>query len=148
MNWRKWKRRLEIRSRSRNRPIRPKTPGRILMPEVVQPPVQLVRFSRLNRVLHVFMILSFMNLALTELSLTFSYTLWASKLSRLLGGFETAGFIHRTAAVIMFAVFCTHLIDLARRKNRECGSWRNLLFGPNTMLFTRKDIRDFLGNIK
>ena len=118
------------------------------MPEVVQAPVQFIRFTRLNRVLHILMILSFMSLALTGLSLKFSYTIWASKLSRLLGGFETAGYIHRIAAVIMIAVFFTHLIDLARRKNREFGSWKNLLFGPNTMLFTKKDFRDFFGNIK
>ncbi len=110
--------------------------------------LQYQRFTRLNRVLHVVMIVSFMSLALTGLSLKFSYTGWARTLSRLLGGFETAGFIHRTAAVFMIGIFLTHLVDLVRRRNQEYGSWRALLFGPDTMIFTGRDWRDFVGSLK
>ncbi len=109
---------------------------------------QFVRFTRLNRVLHLTMIFSFLSLALTGLTLKFSYTGWAVTLSRLLGGFETAGYIHRTAAVVMFGTFITHLVDLRRQKKREYGSWRALLFGPDTMLFTRKDLAEFVGTLK
>ncbi len=110
--------------------------------------LQYQRFTRLNRVLHVVMIVSFMSLALTGLSLKFSYTGWARTLSRLLGGFETAGFIHRTAAVFMIGIFLTHLVDLVRRRNQEYGSWRALLFGPDTMIFTGRDWRDFVGSLR
>ena len=106
------------------------------------------RFTRLNRVLHVIMIVSFMGLALTGLTLKFSYTGWARTLSRLLGGFETAGYIHRAAAVFMIGIFVTHLADLVRRRNREYGSWRALLFGPDTMLFTKRDWSDFVGSLR
>ena len=109
---------------------------------------QFVRFTRLNRILHAAMIVSFMSLALTGLTLKFSYTGWAVVLSRLLGGFETAGYIHRTAAVIMFAVFFTHLGDLYRRKKREFGSWRNTLLGPDTIILTRRDFAEFWGTLK
>jgi cytochrome b subunit of formate dehydrogenase len=109
---------------------------------------QFVRFSRLNRALHVVMIVSFMSLALTGLTLKFSYTGWASTLSRLLGGFQTAGYIHRASAVLMLGLFLTHLGDLVRRKNREFGSWRALLLGPHTMLFTKQDLLEFLGTMK
>ncbi len=109
---------------------------------------QYVRFTRLNRILHTAMIVSFMGLALTGLTLKFSYTGWAVALSRLLGGFETAGYIHRLAAVVMFGVFVTHLMDLRRRKKREHGSWRTLLLGPDTMLFTRKDVAEFVATMK
>ncbi len=51
---------------------------------------EFVRFTRRQRTLHVCMIVSFISLALTGLSLKFSYTGWAATLSRLLGGFETA----------------------------------------------------------
>ncbi|MBF8247293.1 MAG: Ni hydr CYTB domain-containing protein, partial [Bacteroidetes bacterium] len=50
------------------------------------------RFSRFNRVLHVLMILSFISLALTGMTLKFSYTSWAVFLSWLFGGFESAGY--------------------------------------------------------
>lgn len=109
---------------------------------------QFLRFSRLNRTLHIIMIVSFMSLALTGMTLKFSYTGWAVILSRLFGGFESAGFIHRFAAVLMLGLFITHLIDLTRRKRTEFGSWKALLFGPDSMLFNKKDIQDFIGNIK
>ncbi len=109
---------------------------------------QFVRFTRLNRILHTAMIVSFIGLALTGLTLKFSYTGWAVVLSRFLGGFETAGYIHRAAAVLMFGVFLIHLIDVRRLKKREYRSWRALLFGPNTMLFTRKDMVQFVATVK
>jgi cytochrome b subunit of formate dehydrogenase len=110
--------------------------------------LQYQRFSRLNRLLHVIMIISFMSLALTGMTLKFSYTGWAVTLSRLLGGFETAGYIHRMAAVLMVGVFSAHVVDLFRRKSREFGSWKALLFGPDTMLPTRKDLRDLIESVK
>jgi len=109
---------------------------------------QFVRFSRLNRALHACMIVSFLSLALTGLTLKFSYTAWAATLSHLLGGFETAGYIHRTAAVVMFATFLTHLAHLHRQKKENYGTWRALLFGPNTMLFNRKDVEEFVATMK
>ena len=112
------------------------------------PDKEFVRFTRLQRTLHACMIVSFLSLALTGLSLKFSYTRWAATLSHLLGGFQTAGFIHRTAALLMFGVFSTHLYSLIRLKKREHQSWRGLLFGPDTMLPTRQDFRQFLATMK
>ena len=109
---------------------------------------QFIRFSRLQRILHACMIVSFMCLALTGLTLKFSYTKWAVVLSHLLGGFETAGYIHRSAAVVMFAVFVTHLVDLYKLKKRQYSSWRALLLGPSTMLPTRRDLTEFIATIK
>ncbi len=109
---------------------------------------QFIRFTRLNRILHATMIVSFLSLALTGLTLKFSYTGWAVTLSRILGGFETAGYIHRAAAVVMFGTFITHLVDLRRLKKRKYGSWRALLFGPDTMLFTRKDAAEFAATLQ
>ena len=109
---------------------------------------QYVRFSRLNRGLHIAMILSFLSLALTGMTLKFSYTTWAVFLAHFFGGFESAGYIHRLAASLMIMTFIVHLSDLYRRKRKEFGSWKNLLFGPNTMLFNKKDLEDFIGNLK
>ena len=106
------------------------------------------RFTRLNRVLHIVMIVSFMSLALTGMTLKFSYTGWARFLAKLFGGFESAGYVHRVAAVLMIGLFLTHVGDLVRRKQKEYGSWKALLFGPDTMLFTRRDLDDFLGSVR
>jgi len=110
--------------------------------------LQYRRFSRLNQILHVLMIISFMSLALTGMTLKFSYTAWAATLSRLLGGYETAGYIHRAAATLMVGIFIAHLVDLTRRKNRDYGSWWAMLFGRDTMLPNRKDLSDFFGTMK
>ena len=76
------------------------------------PEREFVRFTRLQRMLHACMIVSFLSLALTGLTLKFSYTAWAATLSRLMGGFQTAGFIHRSAAMVMFGTFVAHISDL------------------------------------
>ncbi len=111
-------------------------------------PLQYLRFSRLNRVLHVIMIVSFVSLALTGMTLKFSFTSWAVFLSHLLGGFETAGYIHRFAAVMMFGIFVTHLIDIVRMKRAEKKSWWKMIFSPDSMMFNKKDFSDFIGSLK
>ncbi len=117
-------------------------------PNVATTERQYQRFTRFNRVLHVIMIVSFMSLALTGMTLKFSYTGWAVILSHLLGGFETAGYIHRVAAVFMFGIFFAHLFNVVHRKRHEYGSWRALLSGPDSLLFTRRDLAEFVGSVK
>lgn len=107
-----------------------------------------LRFSRLNRALHIVMILTFISLALTGMTLKFSYTGWAVTLAHLLGGFESAGYIHRLAATLMVGIFIIHINDLFRRKKKEFGSWKRLLGGPDTMLPTKKDLRDLRDSLK
>ena len=110
--------------------------------------LQVVRFTRLNRTLHIFMIVSFISLALTGMSLKFSYTGWAVFLSHFFGGFESAGYIHRFAAVIMVSVFVIHLVDIVRMRKRELLTWKELIFGENSLLFNKKDLKDFIASIK
>ena len=107
-----------------------------------------LRFTRLNRILHVLMIISFLILSLTGMSLKFSYTGWARFLSKFFGGFEMAGYWHRFAAIIMIIVFTTHLIDLVRLRKKEFKSWKALLIGKNSMLFNKKDWQDFKNSLK
>jgi cytochrome b subunit of formate dehydrogenase len=117
-------------------------------PAAVEGELEYERFSRLNRSMHVIMIVSFISLALTGMTLKFSYTRWASVLSHLLGGFETAGYIHRAAAVAMVGIFVAHIVDVLRRKRRENIPWMALLFGPTSMMFGPKDLADLVGSVK
>jgi cytochrome b subunit of formate dehydrogenase len=109
---------------------------------------EFVRFTRLQRTLHGSIVISFLSLAVTGLTLKFSYTKWAAFLSRLLGGFQTAGYIHRFAAVVMFAAFITHLVDLCKLKKRKYGTWRALLLGPNSMIPMKRDLDEFIVTLK
>ncbi len=106
------------------------------------------RFTPLHRAMHVFMILSFISLALTGMTLKFSYTGWAVAVSHMLGGFETTGYFHRYAAVIMVAVFITHLVDLVKRKRRDGTTWMDLVLGPGSMMFNKRDLRELIGSVK
>ncbi len=117
-------------------------------PRTIASRLEFVRFTRLHRTLHACMIVSFLTLALTGLSLKFSYTPWAFRLAHLLGGFETAGFIHRLAALVMFGTFATHLVTLIRDKRRSQVSWRSVLLGPNTLLPTKRDAHELVGTMK
>lgn len=109
---------------------------------------QFERFTRLNRGLHFFMILSFLSLAFTGLTLKFAYTGWAVILSHLFGGFESARYIHRFSAVIMISVFTIHLISIVKMKRKEKKTWFQMLLGPDSMLFNKKDLQDFIGSMK
>jgi len=109
---------------------------------------EFVRFAPLYRVLHACMIVSFLTLALTGLSLKFSYTAWAPKLSRLFGGFETAGYVHRFAALVMFGTVIAHIVGLVRQKRRSGASWKTVLLGPDSLLPTKQDGREFVATVK
>ena len=110
--------------------------------------LQFQRFTRLNRVLHILMIVSFMTLALSGMTLKFSYTGWAVILSHLLGGFESAGYIHRFAAVIMISVFIIHVVNLLKTKKKENLTWKGFIFNKDSMLFNKKDWIDFRDSMK
>ena len=110
--------------------------------------LQFQRFTRLNRVLHVLMIVSFISLALTGMTLKFSYTGWAAFLSHLFGGFESAGYIHRFFAMLMVSIFVIHIIGLTKLKKKEYKTWKALLFNPGSLVFNKKDLHDFIGSIK
>lgn len=109
---------------------------------------EFVRFTQKQRAFHACMIVSFITLALTGMSLKFSYTGWAVMLSRLLGGFETAGFIHRLAALVMFGTFITHLVDLQKHRKEQNKSWIQLIFGPDSLLPNGQDLREFIATMK
>lgn len=109
---------------------------------------EFVRFTRKHRAFHACMVVSFITLALTGMSLKFSYTGWAAMLSRLLGGFETAGYIHRFAALVMFGTFITHLVDLQRQRKEQKKTWLQMVFGADSMIPNGTDLREFIATMK
>jgi len=106
------------------------------------------RFKRLHSIMHVMVIVSFLGLAATGMTLKFSYLGWAQWLSGLLGGFESAGYIHRLCAIITFFYFGTHLFDVIRTKVKKNLSWKEMLFGPNSMMPRKRDFQEFAGSLK
>lgn len=90
------------------------------------------RFGVYERVLHAFLMLSFLGLAFTGAPLLFSESRWGGRLAGFLGGYGVTGKLHRAFAVIMIAVFLLHLGKLMRRLfvDKETG----LLWGPESLV--------------
>jgi len=106
------------------------------------------RFPKLYRNLHLMVIVSFIGLALTGMTLKFSYSGWAWALSRVFGWFEAAGVIHRACAIITFAYFGIHIADMLRRKKLSGASWRQFITGPHGMLPGPTDANEFWQSAK
>jgi len=106
------------------------------------------RFDTEQRITHIFVILSFMGLALTGMMLKFAGMPWARFLADLLGGVEAAGRIHRFSAAITFGYFVFHLFTLFKHKRRTRTTVRRMIFSPRSLWFNKKDLKDFVGSIK
>ena len=107
-----------------------------------------VRFTPLQRNLHLTVILSFFGLALTGMMLKFSYTPWAQGLFRILGGADTAGWIHRICAIATFGYFFIHLGNVFRGFRRGPKSAWEFFFGQDTILPKWSDVRELIGTLK
>ena len=109
---------------------------------------EIIRFKPLFRKLHILVIISFLGLAITGMTLKFSYLGWAQWISHLLGGFESAGYIHRICALITFFYFFRHIADLIITKRREKTSWRKFIFSKGSMLPNMTDVKEYLQTLK
>jgi len=108
----------------------------------------IIRFTKSQRITHIFVILSFIMLALTGMMLKFAGMAWASRLSGLLGGVHNAGIIHRFAAVITFGYFTFHVFSMIRMKIKRHIPILDFVFGKNSLMFNKQDLIDFKGTIK
>ena len=104
------------------------------------------RFGREERLLHGFLMFSFVGLAFTGLPLLFSHQGWAATLARFFGGFESAGSVHRICAVVMITVFVIHLSRIFRRLfgQKDLG----ILWGPNSMVPQPRDFFEMIAHIR
>lgn len=107
-----------------------------------------LRFPKNYRVMHLFMFLSFFTLAITGMTLKFSYTKWAVFISHFLGGFGVTGVLHRIAAVILLGVFAYHLRQIVRMKRQSGKSWLAFIFGKDSMMFNLNDVKQFWQHMK
>lgn len=107
-----------------------------------------VRFTSFQRKLHLTVILSFFGLAITGMMLKFAYTEWAQILFRVLGGANTTGWIHRVCAIVTFGYFFAHLGNVTRKCIKGQRTFREYLFGPDTILPKPSDISEFIGTLK
>jgi cytochrome b subunit of formate dehydrogenase len=105
------------------------------------------RFTKFQIGLHISIILSFLLLAATGLPLKFAEAPWSPTLMKLLGGAQTAGWLHRFAAIVTFGYFAFHIGGLLYSKfvQKERG---NYLWGWQSMTPQLKDVQDLIANLK
>ena len=106
----------------------------------------ILRFTRYQRMLHGFLMLSFLGLAGTGLPLLFSETAWARVVARLWGGFIVAGLLHRFFALILIGVFVLHVWGLLRRifVQQEL----SVLWGPASMVPQPRDVLEMIQHFR
>ena len=95
---------------------------------------------------HVTIVTSFLLLAATGLPLKFAEAPWAPGLMAAVGGAQTAGFLHRVAAIVTFGYFAWHLGALAY-------AWivqkqRGFFWGPRSMVPQPRDLLDLWAMVK
>jgi thiosulfate reductase cytochrome b subunit len=105
------------------------------------------RFTPVERILHAFLMLTFVGCALSGLPLIFSDEPWAATLARILGGFEGAGLIHRICAAVMIVVFVSHVV-MVFWKAIAGGRLLSILWGPDSMVPQLQDGIDIWRNFK
>ena len=104
------------------------------------------RFSGMQMSVHVAIVSSFLLLAATGLPLKFAGAPWAPGLVALFGGAETAGVLHRFAALVTFGYFAWHLGMLVHGLfvKKEHGYF----WGPRSMTPQPRDIVDLWRMVK
>jgi cytochrome b subunit of formate dehydrogenase len=119
------------------------------------------RFEPFERFLHFLVVTSFLLLVVTGMPLKFYYTDWAKALFHVIGGAETARALHRFGAIVTFSYFGLHVLSLISRawkgrakiRSVETGRFElkrlwPVLFGPDSMMPTLKDWKDFVAHNK
>lgn len=100
------------------------------------------RFTTMNRVNHVLVMITFFGLTATGIPLVFSDRVWAQFMANLFGGVVMAGIWHRVFATMLILNFVLHFIHLTMAFRRRSGSWLTWLFGPNSMVPKWRDVTD------
>jgi cytochrome b subunit of formate dehydrogenase len=108
---------------------------------------QVQRFTLVERIMHVALILSFFTLVMTGFPLKYHQTAWAKIMVDLFGGAVLAGIFHRIAAAVLIGLFLyTAWLSLKFLfPGGKAEGWLGRLFGPDSLCPNLKDLRDIKG---
>lgn len=109
------------------------------------------RFEAFPRLLHFTMIISFLTLAVSGMSLKFSTQPWAVTISGLVGGYENLGIFHRIAATALFTIFFLHFIYVYKKWKKWQESSKgvlNYIYNKDSVLPHRNDAKELFGAVK
>ena len=108
--------------------------------------VRIRRFNAVDRLFHLFLMLTFLTQSATGFSRLFYTTSWGKALGQAFGGYETSVNIHKSVGVVMIFGFLIHTVYLISRVN-----WKNLpksVFGPDSLVPNLDDARNLWQGIR
>lgn len=97
------------------------------------------RFSRVDRLFHLFVMLTFMTQALTGMGRLLYASAWGKWMVGLFGGYESATIIHNRVGILMILGFLVHIVYVLTRVD-----WRNFpksLFSDDSLVPNLTDFK-------
>lgn len=104
--------------------------------------IRVSRFTRIDRLSHVFLIVTFMVLAFTGAAQAFAETAWGRQLLWAMGGYHQVKDIHIIAGWAMTIGFVVHIVLVLSRVDWR-HPWRSL-FGPDSLIPKWRDFKEFV----
>ena len=103
------------------------------------------RFTRIQRLSHLFLVLTFLIQSGTGFGRLFITTDFGRTLCRLFGGYETALVIHFWVGIVMMAGFGVHILYLLKRINRKDPV--KSIMGPDSLVLGPQDAQHLFQRI-
>ena len=100
--------------------------------------VRIIRFNVLDRLFHVFIMVTFLIQALTGLGRLLITTSWGKAVTNLFGGYEGASSVHNTVGIIMIIGFVIHIAYILAKV--EWRTWRRSLFDSDSLVPRKADV--------
>lgn len=104
------------------------------------------RWPAMWRLAHLLFAISIMTLVLTGTAVLYAESAWAKAFMGLIGGPQSAAFVHRIAAATFITVFFGHLIYVTIYVIRNWRTFR--FFGPTSTVPNLQDLWDIIGMFK
>jgi cytochrome b subunit of formate dehydrogenase len=105
---------------------------------------QIRRFTKLNRINHGLVVITFLGLSATGIPLAFAGEEWAPRLAWIFGGVEMAGIWHRCFGFLLIINVLLHLVGIAHSFLARKNAARRWAFGPSSLVPCRRDVTDCL----
>ncbi|MEJ2155390.1 MAG: cytochrome C [Desulfobacteraceae bacterium] len=104
---------------------------------MMTPTTRIKRFGVIDRVFHLFLILTFLTQTATGFGRLYYTTAWGKRIGALFGGYESSLLVHKWVGIIMLIGFIVHTVFLLFKVD-----WRRpkaSLFGPDSLIPTFRD---------
>jgi cytochrome b subunit of formate dehydrogenase len=104
------------------------------------------RFDPMQRVLYGALLVAFLGLTFTGLTLKYGNQSWGERLALRVGGFRTLSAWHQffaMFAIVVFVIYLVRAVGQLIRMRREQG-WPAIVLGPGSLVPNGRDFRDFL----